>query len=276
MKNLHDEIDQLRSANRDLQFQIVLLQQNQERSENRDCGSNSFELDCHSRQCILRMKCERCQNYTPVRVTNLKPNSRMKSSHDNDNCSLQNDNLSNQTNQNSTESIEPHLLVPHTLSRLSRLCSTTNHDKENQNSTLNQKRENQGHYSTNNQNIRRDNQTSPVFSQTLDLSMHQHSISDPDTRLKPIPGPIVHKTYVLSIEDSDPRTNKKKTQKTIVWSKRQSLNSTYETDGVKTSEPHCILPPLQNWKESGCTSTVKKIRSPNTTTPTLPQIVFKK
>ncbi|XP_017303130.1 uncharacterized protein LOC103517975 [Diaphorina citri] len=93
MKNLHDEIDQLRSANRDLQFQIVLLQQNQERSENRDCGSNSFELDCHSRQCILRMKCERCQNYTPVRVTNLKPNSRMKSSQDNDNCSLQNDNL---------------------------------------------------------------------------------------------------------------------------------------------------------------------------------------
>lgn len=95
---------------------------------------------------------------------------------------------------------------------------------------------------------------------TSSLRQNPHSITQhlklspiPDAitqhlKLSPIPNSttqnpsqIVHKTYVLSIEDTDPTSSQTKVQKTIVWSKRQ----TFETE----SEPPCILPPLQHWQE---------------------------
>uniref|UniRef100_A0A8D8ZXA9 CCDC92/74 N-terminal domain-containing protein n=1 Tax=Cacopsylla melanoneura TaxID=428564 RepID=A0A8D8ZXA9_9HEMI len=97
MKRLHTEIEQLKSANRDLQFQLVLLHQenqdhlaystasedNQNHSTDSKKKKTMYEFDFGSRHCLLQLKCERCQQYTPLRVNCIKPDGKLVSGREN-------------------------------------------------------------------------------------------------------------------------------------------------------------------------------------------------
>ncbi|KAL1450450.1 hypothetical protein WDU94_002816 [Cyamophila willieti] len=79
MKRLHSEIEQLKSANRDLQFQLVLLYQDNQKHSTAPENKTMYEFDFGSRHCILQLKCERCHQYSPLKVNCVKPDGKLVS-----------------------------------------------------------------------------------------------------------------------------------------------------------------------------------------------------
>uniref|UniRef100_A0A8D8QD74 Uncharacterized protein n=2 Tax=Cacopsylla melanoneura TaxID=428564 RepID=A0A8D8QD74_9HEMI len=304
MKRLHTEIEQLKSANRDLQFQLVLLHQenqdhlaystasedNQNHSTDSKKKKTMYEFDFGSRHCLLQLKCERCQQYTPLRVNCIKPDGKLKG-------------LLGDANPNEIfgppvefdEKKENLLSAANSYNRSPITGPGHKYYRPNQISD---------HYSTNHYSMNQScdqpynmNNQPHTFNQgTAPFSTPNNTHPDSPIAQRPFPlqrpspaaltSPIVHKTYVLSIQEEEEeeaadqhplsKPNKKKIQKTIVWSKRQSLETPYETEKENNIDgPPCILPPLQHWQESTCTSAVKKIQ-PSNSTPTLPEIFSKK